>query len=111
VKASAGAVAHTPVARVGNIAQTIERLKQSAFWVVGATADAKQRFHDADLTGPTCCCCGSEGKGMSRLVGELVDFTVSIPMAGDVSSLNAGVAVGSDSVRGCQAKSGIQAGS
>jgi 23S rRNA (guanosine2251-2'-O)-methyltransferase len=92
VKASAGAVAHTPVARVGNIAQTIERLKQSGVWVVGATADAKQRFHDADLTGPIAVVVGSEGKGMSRLVGELVDFTVSIPMAGDVSSLNAGVA-------------------
>jgi 23S rRNA (guanosine2251-2'-O)-methyltransferase len=92
VKASAGAVAHTPVARVGNIAQTIERLKQSGVWVVGAASDADKRFYDADFTGPIAVVVGSEGKGMSRLVGELVDFTVSIPMAGDVSSLNAGVA-------------------
>lgn len=92
VKASAGAVAHTPVARVGNLTQTINRLKEKGVWVAGATADADKHFFDADLTGPIAVVVGSEGKGMSRLVEESVDFTVSIPMAGEVSSLNAGVA-------------------
>lgn len=91
-KASAGAVAYTPVARVGNLSQAIDRLKKMGVWVVGTAADGDRRFFEADLTGPIAVVVGSEGKGMSRLVEESVDFTVSIPMAGEVSSLNAGVA-------------------
>lgn len=90
--ASAGAAAYTPVARVTNLTRGIEQLKQAGAWVVGTAPDADRSLFEADLTGPIAVVVGNEGKGMSRLVGEACDFTVSIPMAGRVGSLNAGVA-------------------
>ena len=92
VRASAGAAAHTPVARVVNIANCIERLKQAGVWVVGTEPEAPLPLWDADLTGPIAVVVGSEGRSMSRLVGERCDFTVNIPMGGKLASLNAGVA-------------------
>jgi len=92
VRASAGAAAHTPVARVTNTVRALENLKQAGLWVVGTAPEAAGSIYDADLTGPIAVVVGSEGKGMSRLVGEACDFTVNIPMLGTLASLNAGAA-------------------
>ena len=93
-KTSAGAVEYVPVARVANLAQTIETLKQRGVWVAGADANAKQDVYDADLTGPLAIVIGSEGKGLSRLVKEKCDFLLGLPMYGRIQSLNASVAAG-----------------
>lgn len=92
-KASAGAVEHVPVARVANIAQTIDELKKHGVWVAGASMEGKEMYRQ-DLKGPLALVIGSEGKGISRLVGEKCDFFVSIPMRGKINSLNASVAAG-----------------
>ncbi|MEW8978308.1 MAG: 23S rRNA (guanosine(2251)-2'-O)-methyltransferase RlmB [Symbiobacterium sp.] len=91
-KVSAGAVEYVPVARVTNIARTLETLKEQGYWVVGTHQDAPQLYYEARLTGPLAVVIGSEGKGMSRLVAEKCDVTVRLPMLGHVSSLNAAVA-------------------
>jgi len=91
-KASAGAIEYVPVARVTNIAQTIEYLKKKNIWVVGTDADSEKPFYSSDLTGAIALVIGSEGEGIGRLVREKCDFTVSIPMMGKISSLNASVA-------------------
>lgn len=91
-KASAGAVEHVPVARVTNIAQTIEYLKKMNIWVVGTDASGEKSFFTSDLKGPIALVIGSEGEGMGRLIREKCDFTVNIPMKGMISSLNAAVA-------------------
>ncbi len=91
-KASAGAIEYVPVARVTNLVQTIEYLKKQNIWVVGTDASAERPYFDHDLTGGIALVIGSEGEGMSRLVREACDFTVNIPMAGEISSLNAAVA-------------------
>lgn len=93
-KASAGAIAYVPVARVSNLAQTIDRLKARGYWVAGADASAPQNVFRADLTGPLAIVIGSEGKGLSRLVRDKCDFLVSLPMFGRIGSLNASVAAG-----------------
>ena len=92
-KASAGAVEHVPVARVANIAQTIDELKKRGVWVAGASMDGREMYGQ-DLKGPLALVIGSEGKGISRLVREKCDFLVSIPMRGKINSLNASVAAG-----------------
>ena len=92
-KASAGAIEHVPVARVNNIAQTIEELEKQGVWVVGASMEG-QVMYKQDLKGPLAIVIGSEGKGIGRLVGEKCDFVVSIPMHGKINSLNASVATG-----------------
>ena len=92
-KASAGAVEHVPVARVANIAQTIEELKKRGVWVAGASMEGRIMYQQ-DLKGPLALVIGSEGKGISRLVAERCDFMVSIPMQGKINSLNASVAAG-----------------
>lgn len=92
-KASAGAVEHVPVARVANIAQTIDELKKRGVWVAGASMEGREMYQQ-DLKGPLALVIGSEGKGISRLVGEKCDFMVSIPMQGKINSLNASVAAG-----------------
>lgn len=92
VKASAGAVEYVPVARVTNIARTLEELKQRGLWIVGAHQDARTLYYQADLTGPLAMVIGSEGKGMSPLVAKHCDVLVRIPMMGKVSSLNAAIA-------------------
>lgn len=91
-KASAGAVEYVPVARVSNIAQTIEVLKQQGIWIVGADALGDKVYWEQDMTGPLGIVVGSEGKGIGRLIKEKCDFIVGIPMKGKISSLNASVA-------------------
>ena len=90
-KTSAGAVEHVPVARIGNIVQTIKTLKEEGLWVAGADMDGKN-YYEADLTGPLLLVVGSEGQGIGRLVKEQCDFIVRIPMLGAINSLNASVA-------------------
>ena len=91
-KASAGALEYMPVVRVSNIASTIRTLKERGVWVLGTAADGNTRLYDADLKGPAAIVIGSEGDGMSRLTAEQCDFLVSIPMRGEISSLNASAA-------------------
>jgi 23S rRNA (guanosine2251-2'-O)-methyltransferase len=91
-KTSAGAVEYVPVARIGNVVQTIKQLQQQGFWVVGADMSGEKDFFDADLSGPIVLVIGSEGQGLGRLVKESCDFLVRIPMLGRISSLNASVA-------------------
>lgn len=91
-KASAGAIEYVPVARVTNIAQTIEYLKKKNIWVVGTDSSGEKPFYQNDLKGPIALVVGSEGEGMGKLIRESCDFTVNIPMMGKISSLNAAVA-------------------
>lgn len=92
-KTSAGAINYTQVAKVTNIAKTIEELKKEGMWFVCADMDG-QTMYDLNLTGPIGLVIGNEGAGVSRLVKEKCDFTASIPMKGDIDSLNASVAAG-----------------
>lgn len=91
-KASAGAVEYVPVARVTNIAQTIEVLKKQNIWIVGTDMSGEKAFYEQDLKGPVALVVGSEGQGMGKLIQEKCDFVVNIPMKGNISSLNAAVA-------------------
>ena len=93
VRASAGAINYVPVARVTNIGNEIEKLKEKGLWFVCADMDGK-RMYDLSLTGPIGLVVGSEGDGVSRLVKEKCDFVASIPMKGEIDSLNASVAAG-----------------
>ena len=92
-KTSAGAINYTPVATVTNIVRTIEELKEKGIWFVCADMGG-EIMYDLDLTGPIGLVIGNEGEGVSRLVREACDFTASIPMKGDIDSLNASVAAG-----------------
>ena len=91
-KSSAGAIEYVPVARVSNIAQTIDRIKEKGIWVAGAHMDSAKEHYNTDLKGPLALVIGSEGKGISRLIKEKCDFLVKLPMIGEISSLNASVA-------------------
>ena len=91
VKASAGAIHYTPVAKVTNIAKTIEELKDKGLWFACADMGGEVMYR-ANLTGPIGLVIGNEGSGVSRLVKEKCDYVVSIPMKGDIDSLNASVA-------------------
>lgn len=91
-KASAGAIEYVPVARVTNIAQTIELLKKKNIWVVGTDSSGEKAFYKSDLKGPIALVIGSEGEGMGKLIKEKCDFIVNLPMMGQISSLNAAVA-------------------
>jgi RNA methyltransferase, trmH family, group 3 len=93
-RVSAGALEYVPVARIGNIAQTVRALKESGFWIAGADMAGTDTYDRADLTGPLVLVIGSEGHGMSRLTQTLCDFTVRLPMRGKINSLNASVAGG-----------------
>lgn len=88
---SAGAANHMPICRVGNLADTIDLLKDEGYWVVGADM-AGEPCYTQDLTGPIVLVIGNEGSGISRLVQEKCDFLSSIPMRGQINSLNASVA-------------------
>jgi 23S rRNA (guanosine2251-2'-O)-methyltransferase len=94
IKASAGAAAHMPVARVVNIATTIDRLKKEGIWVYGASGEAKDRIYDLDLNIDLVIVIGAEGKGIRPLVRKKCDRLFSIPMKGPVSSFNASVSGG-----------------
>ena len=91
-KTSAGAVSYMPVARVPNIPALLKDLKKQGVWVFGTAAEGTTTLYDADLKGAAAIVIGSEGDGMSRLVRENCDFLVSIPMKGEISSLNASAA-------------------
>ena len=91
-KTSAGAVAHVPVARVANLPSLLKELKEEGVWVFGTAMNGSTSLYQADLKGPAAIVIGSEGSGMSRLVAETCDFTVSIPMFGKINSLNASAA-------------------
>lgn len=92
-KTSAGALNYTPVAKVTNLAKTIEELKEKGLWFVCADMGGEVMYK-MDLKGAIGLVIGSEGEGVSRLVKEKCDFTASIPMKGDIDSLNASVAAG-----------------
>lgn len=92
-KASAGALNYTPVAKVTNLARTIEELKEKGLWFVCADMDGTLMY-DLDLTGPMGLVIGSEGEGVGRLVKEKCDMSAAIPMKGNIDSLNASVAAG-----------------
>ena len=92
-KTSAGAVEYTKVAKVTNLASTIDALKKRGVWVAAADMDGED-MTKTDLKGSLCIVVGSEGSGVSRLVREKCDFVVSIPMKGEINSLNASVAAG-----------------
>lgn len=87
-KASAGAVEYVPVAKVSNIAQTIDKLKGKGVWIAACDMDGTE-YDKADLKGSLALVIGAEGQGVSRLVKEKCDFVLSIPMSGQISSLNA----------------------
>lgn len=92
-KTSAGAIYYTPVAKVTNLVKTMEGLKKQGIWFVCADMDG-ERMYDLDLKGPIGLVIGSEGEGVGRLVKENCDFVASIPMKGQITSLNASVAAG-----------------
>ena len=91
-KTSAGAVSYMPVARVANIPSVLKELKKQGVWIFGTAADGDTALYDADFKGASAIVIGSEGNGMTRLTAETCDFQVSIPMRGQISSLNAGAA-------------------
>ena len=93
-KTSAGAVEHMKIARVTNISDTIEELKQAGLWICGTDITAEKYYYNQDLTGPLGIVIGNEGKGISEKVKKNCDFNVKIPMKGKVTSLNAAVSTG-----------------
>ena len=92
-KAAAGALSHLPVARVGNLHRTMEELKERGLWIAGAVLDG-QDARRADLSGPIALVIGSEGDGLSRLTIEKCDLLLTLPMYGQIQSMNASVAAG-----------------
>lgn len=92
-RTSAGALNYTPVAKVANLTKTMEALKKEGMWFVCADMDG-QEMYQLNLRGPIGVVIGNEGEGVSRLVKEKCDFVASIPMKGDIDSLNASVAAG-----------------
>lgn len=93
-KASAGAMEYVPVAKVTNLSQTIENLKEKGFWIVGTDSEGTSRYDQIDYKGALAIVIGSEGEGIGRLIKKNCDFLVTIPMHGQVNSLNAAVAAG-----------------
>ena len=92
-RTSVGAINYTPVAKVTNLKQTMEQLKKEGMWFVCADMDGTP-YYQMDLKGPMGLVIGNEGEGVSRLIKETCDFVASIPMKGDIDSLNASVAAG-----------------
>lgn len=93
LRASAGALNYVPVAKVTNLARTMDELKQKGLWFTGADMDG-ELMYDCNLKGPMGLVIGAEGRGLSRLVREKCDYIVRIPVKGNISSLNASVACG-----------------
>ena len=94
LKTSAGAAEYVPVARVTNLAQTMEQLKEAGIWIAGADVAAKEDVYRTKLDMPLAIVIGNEGKGMGRLIKDTCDFLIKLPMAGQLNSLNASVAAG-----------------
>jgi 23S rRNA (guanosine2251-2'-O)-methyltransferase len=93
-RASAGALAHLPVARVTNLVRAMEEMKQAGYWLVGLDEHADKNYTDVDLKGAVGIVLGSEGDGLHELTRKRCDFLVSIPTTGPVRSLNVSVAAG-----------------
>jgi 23S rRNA (guanosine2251-2'-O)-methyltransferase len=93
-KTSSGAIENMKIIEVTNLRNTIEVLKEKGFWTIGTSLDAKEDYSSIFVDRPLCVVIGSEGKGMSRLLKETVDFNVKINMVGKVNSLNASVSAG-----------------
>jgi 23S rRNA (guanosine2251-2'-O)-methyltransferase len=93
-RASAGALAHLPVARVKNLSRAMEEMKESDYWLVGLDERAEKRYTEVDFKVPVGIVLGGEGKGLHALVRERCDFLVSIPTTGPVRALNVSVAAG-----------------
>ncbi len=93
-RAAAGALEYLPVARVTNISQTLDRLKQRGFWIYGLDERGTELYHQTTFASPTVIVLGSEGKGLHQNVQNHCDVLLRIPMAGEVSSLNVSVAAG-----------------
>ena len=93
-KTSAGAVEHMKIARVNNISESINKLKEAGLWICGTDINTKTYYYDQDLTGPIGIVIGNEGQGISEKVKKNCDFLVKIPMKGKVTSLNASVSTG-----------------
>lgn len=93
-KTSSGAIENMNIIEVTNLRNTLEKLKKQGFWNVGTSLDASQDCSEIFVDRPLCVVIGSEGKGMSRLIKESVDFNVKIDMIGKINSLNASVSAG-----------------
>ena len=93
-RASAGALAHLPVAKVTNLVRTMEELKETGYWLVGLDERGDKNYTDVDYTSPTGIVLGGEGKGLHELTRKRCDFVVSLPTKGPVKSLNVSVAAG-----------------
>lgn len=93
-RASAGALAHLPIARVKNLVRAMEQMKDFGYWLVGLDERAEKRHTDVDLTGAVSIVLGREGEGLHELTRKRCDFLVSIPTVGPVRSLNVSVAAG-----------------
>ena len=93
-RASAGAIAHLPIARVTNLNRIMEELKEAGYWLVGLDENADKSYIEVDYTSPTAIVMGGEGKGLHELTRKRCDFVVSLPTTGPVRSLNVSVATG-----------------
>lgn len=93
-RASAGALSHLPVAKVTNLAQTMEELKEAGYWLIGLDERADKSYTEADYTSPVGIVLGGEGQGLHELTRKRCDFVVSLPTTGPVKSLNVSVAAG-----------------
>jgi 23S rRNA (guanosine2251-2'-O)-methyltransferase len=93
-RASAGALAHLPVAKVTNLARTMEELKEAGYWLVGLDEQGDKNYTEVDYTSPVGIVMGSEGQGLHELTRKRCDFVVSLPTVGPVKSLNVSVATG-----------------
>src|SRR5271157_5715539 len=93
-RASAGALAHLPVARVTNLVRSMEELKEAGYWLIGLDERAEKSYTEVDYTTPTGIVMGSEGRGLHELTRKRCDFVVSLPTTGPVKSLNVSVATG-----------------
>ncbi len=92
-KAAAGALEYVPVARVTNVGQALDRLKEAGLWVYGLDASGTREYTQADLSGPVAIVAGGEGRGLGSVVKKACDDLIRIPMIGSVTSLNVSVAV------------------
>lgn len=93
-RASAGALAHLPIAKVTNLVRTMEDLKEAGYWLVGLDEDGEKGYTEVDYTSPTGIVLGGEGSGLHELTKKRCDFVVSLPTSGPVKSLNVSVAAG-----------------
>lgn len=93
-KTSAGAIEHMKIAKVANINNAVDKLKENGIWVYGADMDGQSYCYQTDFTGAVALVIGSEGRGISKLTKDKCDMLVKIPMAGKITSLNASVAAG-----------------